>query len=227
MGSLENNNTTIYELRVTLDYSSPPIWRKLLVPDNFTLLQLHKIIQLAMGWGNSHLHGFHDKKTRGNCKETNALQAVFQGQLKKKIVYVYDFGDNWSHTIELQKIHPYDEKKTYPQCIGGKKACPPDDIGNLPGYYRALERHMKRKERATLKKQKLESGQAKVTKSEETKDEGGGENQDEEDEEEEEYDDEFDDWFDADFDPDHFNSKEVDLTDFENMDDMTFNDPMF
>ena len=49
---------TIYQIKVTLDDSKPPIWRKLLVADTFTLGQLHNILQIAMGWENYHLHMF-------------------------------------------------------------------------------------------------------------------------------------------------------------------------
>ena len=48
----------IYQIKVTLNGTSPPIWRRLLIPGDVTLEHLHTIIQAAMGWTNSHLHQF-------------------------------------------------------------------------------------------------------------------------------------------------------------------------
>ncbi len=51
-----------------------------------------------------------------------------------KIIYTYDFGDDWCHEIVLEKILPAENKTKYPICIGGKRACPPEDCGGFPGY---------------------------------------------------------------------------------------------
>lgn len=53
--------------------------------------------------------------------------------------YWYDFGDRWEHKVVLQKILPFDEDKCYPACIGGKRACPPEDSGGTDGYNQLLE----------------------------------------------------------------------------------------
>jgi len=49
---------TIYQLKVTLNGTGSPIWRRILVPENVTLYQLHTILQIVMGWTDSHLHQF-------------------------------------------------------------------------------------------------------------------------------------------------------------------------
>jgi hypothetical protein len=60
-------------------------------------------------------------------------------RVKAKIVYVYDFGDNWQHDVVLEKVLPAEPGAKYPQCTGGKRACPPDDSGGPWGYARYLE----------------------------------------------------------------------------------------
>jgi hypothetical protein len=48
----------IYQVKITLERSKPPIWRRICVRGDVTLEKLHYIIQVAMGWTNSHLHQF-------------------------------------------------------------------------------------------------------------------------------------------------------------------------
>lgn len=52
----------------------------------------------------------------------------------KAMNYTYDFGDNWDHRIELEKIIEKDDIINYPVCINGKRACPPEDCGGVWGY---------------------------------------------------------------------------------------------
>ena len=55
---------TAYQLKIALRGSKPPIWRRILVPGDITLDVLHNVIQIAMGWTNSHLHSF---EIAGDC----------------------------------------------------------------------------------------------------------------------------------------------------------------
>ena len=48
----------IYQIKVTLEGSKPPIWRRLMVRSDATLADLHSIIQAGFGWWNCHLHQF-------------------------------------------------------------------------------------------------------------------------------------------------------------------------
>ena len=141
----------IYQIKVTLRDSSPPIWRRLLLRSDTTLAQFHDILQVAMGWGNSHLHQF---IVRGEyygprelsmgwgppVKDENKvkLSRIVAGE-KSKFDYDYDMGDSWTHTILVEKVLPVEEGKQYPICIKGKCACPPEDIGGIWGYYGFLE----------------------------------------------------------------------------------------
>ena len=136
----------IYQLKVTLDHSKPPIWRRLLVPGNVNLFELHAIIQLSMGWTNSHLHMFRlgeevygepegdefgDLGTKDETRYKLDKVANHQGI---KFHYEYDFGDGWEHTLLVEKIILAEKGSIYPVCIGGKRACPPEDVGGMWGY---------------------------------------------------------------------------------------------
>lgn len=144
--------TEIYQLKITLKYSKPPIWRRVLVKSNITLAELHATIQPAMGWYDSHLHQFMiddvyygephpDYTDMGMDMENEAKYrlnriAPTEGS---KFVYEYDFGDSWLHDILVEKILPPEKGVRYPQCIKGKLACPPEDVGGVYGYYDLLE----------------------------------------------------------------------------------------
>ena len=142
----------VYQLRVDLKHIRPPIWRRLLVPSTATLAELHTIIQTAMGWYNCHLHEFKIGRISygpadddslfafggPDADTTVPLHAVLHGE-GSKFSYSYDFGDDWQHTIKVEKVLPLDEKTTYPRCIKGKRACPPEDCGGPWGYENLLE----------------------------------------------------------------------------------------
>ena len=115
---------TIYQLKITLDESDPPIWRRVQIED-CDLTTLHQVIQSAMGWEDDHMHEFEigKKKYVGNpmeetCEEdtgdvTRLSEIV--GQRFKKIRYWYDFGDDWFHTIRIEKQFPAEPGVHYPR----------------------------------------------------------------------------------------------------------------
>ena len=137
---------TIYQLKVTLIDSKPPIWRRVLVEDTTTLSKLHTVLQTVMGWTDSHLHHFiiddefygepdddefSDIETK-NEKRYHLNQFVERKGFK--FIYEYDFGDSWEHTILVEAILPAEKDAYYPRCIEGKRACPPEDVGGMWGY---------------------------------------------------------------------------------------------
>jgi len=141
----------IYQFKVTLKGIRPPIWRRFQVASNITFLDLHHVIQVVMGWYNAHLHQFFvngytltDKTTLeevglggGDVAKTRLDQLVKQeGQ---KFSYEYDFGDSWEHELLLEKILESEAGITYPRCLKGKRACPPEDCGGVWGYEELLE----------------------------------------------------------------------------------------
>ncbi len=138
----------VYQLKITLAGSKPKIWRRVLVSPDLLLADLHRIIQTAMGWTNSHLHLFSDGSTDYAPIEFELEDAKSYAKLrmnkflkenKDKILYEYDFGDGWRHEILLEKVIAVDEKDHIPVCTGGKRNCPPEDCGGIWGYENLLE----------------------------------------------------------------------------------------
>ena len=134
----------IYQLKVTLKHSKPPIWRRIEVPGNTRLDQLHDILQVTMGWWNAHLHQFTvggtyygephpDYGFDMRDERKVRLNQIAPGE-KSRFVYEYDFGDSWEHVILVEKILPPEKGVHYPRCIKGKRACPPEDVGGMWGY---------------------------------------------------------------------------------------------
>jgi hypothetical protein len=141
----------VYQLKVSLKYFRPTIWRRIEVPSDLTLGELHMVLQAAMGWTNSHLHQFMVGKTyysEPEFDETGELNFKDERKVrvstvlstsKRKIRYEYDFGDSWEHEIVLEKSLPRDLTVKYPRCTGGARACPPEDCGGVGGYADFLE----------------------------------------------------------------------------------------
>lgn len=127
---------SIYQLKIILLGSDPPIWRKLEVSQNLTLVKLHKILQVVMGWENYHLYDFY--KGRERLRKSLMLFQVAP-RIRSKFIYLYDMGDSWEHEIVVEKILKNQEGKPYPVCLEGQGACPPEDSGGIWGYYEMLE----------------------------------------------------------------------------------------
>ena len=142
---------SIYQIKVTLNGSKPPIWRRVLVPENITLSKLHSVIQIAMGWYDCHLHLFQiNQQSYGYPADDDYLDTRKKSETRYRLnklintkgqifTYEYDFGDGWLHTILLEKILPIEEGHSYPVCIKGKGACPPEDVGGIWRYQISLE----------------------------------------------------------------------------------------
>jgi len=147
----------IYQLKITLNGSRPPIWRRVQVPADIRLSRLHQVIQIAMdGWEDYHLHHFivgqrpdwvfygvpnPEYDDWGPPMQNEALiklNRILKSE-KDKFMYEYDFGDGWGHIILLEKILSPEDGVFYPRCIKGKRACPPEDCGGIWGYMQLLE----------------------------------------------------------------------------------------
>ncbi|MCX7050251.1 MAG: plasmid pRiA4b ORF-3 family protein [Candidatus Sumerlaeota bacterium] len=141
----------VIQLKVTLEDTHPPVWRRVVVPDNYTLRLLHDVIQIAMGWENCHLHSFKIGDVSYTCKEGEEMEEMGMecednillrdviSQPKQKFHYEYDFGDSWGHKILVEEILPFQPQGRYPVCLIGVRACPPEDCGGIPGYCEILE----------------------------------------------------------------------------------------
>jgi hypothetical protein len=143
----------IYQIKVTLRGTDPPIWRRLLVPADLTLEQFHYVLQLAMGWEDCHMHEFHIGQQRfgqpdpmerafggpRTASERTARLFNVLGRAGAKAVYTYDFGDSWEHKIVVEKRLAPESGRAYPVCLTGERHCPPEDCGGIPGFYDLLE----------------------------------------------------------------------------------------
>jgi len=141
------SGTSVVSLKVTLRYTQPPVWRRLLVPGTVTLEDLHHAIQAVMGWDDSHLHLFEIDGQwygpRGIVDDVADETSLTLNSLVKsgadRFGYTYDFGDDWEHLIVIEKRKPRPGDKPYPVCVAGKRNCPPDDCGGIPGYEHLLD----------------------------------------------------------------------------------------
>lgn len=139
----------IYQFKITLLESRPPIWRRIQVK-NGTLDKLHEHIQTAMGWTNSHLHEFEINGQRyGNpellddgfddfdCIDstvTRISEVVPKSGKRFRFRYEYDFGDGWQHEVLFEGCLRAQTGGRYPLCVEGARACPPEDVGGIWGY---------------------------------------------------------------------------------------------
>jgi len=146
----------LYQLKITLKWSKPPIWRRVVVRADMKLDRLHDVIQIAMGWMDCHLHQFIAAmgSPRSCYGRTDLEFADMDGEMlsesrhtvvdlapaaKNKFIYEYDFGDNWQHEVTVEKILPPDATSKHPVCLAGANAAPPEDCGGIVGYYDMLE----------------------------------------------------------------------------------------
>ena len=111
------------------------------------------VLQLAMGWTDSHLHEFRIGQERfgtpdpddqfmdlsevSNERSVHLFKVL--GKARAKAIYTYDFGDCWEHAIVVEKVLQPEPGIVYPMCVGGKLHCPPEDCGSIPGFYNLLE----------------------------------------------------------------------------------------
>lgn len=142
----------VYQMKVTLKQSRPPIWRRIQIADNTTLAKLHRVLQIVMGWYDCHLHqfviggayfGVPDREfadfgppmmSEGNVR----LHQVVVNP-KMRFTYEYDFGDDWGHAILVEKILEPNPTAHYPVCLAGARCCPPEDCGGIWGYGELLQ----------------------------------------------------------------------------------------
>lgn len=128
--------------------TKPPVWRRIVISQDATFFDLHKAIQGAFGWMDIHLYRFSDKEFRGELQIGNPedrmgfgpmiydakhvkLSRIF-GKNGQKLIYWYDFGDDWFHEITLEEVTI--EQVDIPKCTAGKGSCPPENCGGPMGY---------------------------------------------------------------------------------------------
>lgn len=142
--SPQNSLPDVYQLKISLRGAKPPIWRRVLAPATMSFSELHDVIQIAMGWFESHLHEFKvANQSLGDPEWDEMGDMIDEGSVRlgnfvfpegARFLYIYDFGDWWEHLIEVEKVLPYDKEQIYPVCTQAKRACPPEDVGGIWGY---------------------------------------------------------------------------------------------
>jgi len=159
----------VLQFKITLQGIVPSIWRRIQISDLCSFWDLHVAIQDAMGWLDCHLHHFEMNHSIEKGKEHMGIpdDDGFDDVLKtlpgwdyrvkdyliinKQFIYEYDYGDGWIHLIEFEGEYPKQDNIKYPVCLDGERACPPEDVGGIPGYEHLIEvinkpKHPERKE---------------------------------------------------------------------------------
>jgi len=147
---------SVLQFLVVLSETNPLVWRRIQVPEHYSFWDLHVAIQDAMGWLDYHLHEFrvfHPKRRQLDLlgipdedfpderPRTPDWEVKISGYFNRAssldalpALYVYDFGDDWRHLLMCEEELPLEESVTYPRCVAGARACPPEDCGGVHGY---------------------------------------------------------------------------------------------
>lgn len=148
----------VYQLKLTLRDTKPPIWRRVQVAGDISFIKLHQVIQLLMSWEDYHLWSFEIDRVSYEPKDPTAPKGFLPdfgeparsaaaklvdvvGDQLIKFNYTYDFGDNWEVDLKVEKILAPEEGAVavYAHCLDGKRAAPPEDCGGVWGYASLLE----------------------------------------------------------------------------------------
>ncbi|WP_083452198.1 plasmid pRiA4b ORF-3 family protein [Candidatus Burkholderia verschuerenii] len=135
----------IYEMRIDLLNVKPSVWRRFIVPGSISLSKLHTVLQIVMGWEDYHLHlftfggrsyGVPDPDYPDELQPLDQTEFTLDQALGslRSFNYNYDFGDDWHHSITVEKVLAADTEVRWPRCIAGRNACPPEDVGGAYGY---------------------------------------------------------------------------------------------
>jgi len=151
----------IFQFKVSLDHVEPPVWRRFVISSDATFGELSDVIQIVMGWTNLHEFflgaehiGMKDEDSPAEVKNENRIRLSSKFKTEKMhFRYLYDFGDDWKHSIVLEKIPTSSDES--PRCLAGKRNCPPEDCGGPHQYMEVLAvrkhpKHPRRKEMSEL-----------------------------------------------------------------------------
>jgi Plasmid pRiA4b ORF-3-like protein len=142
----------VHQFLIVLTGTDPVVWRRIEVPDGYSFWDLHVAIQDAMGWLDCHLHEFtsvhagtqrvqrigmpdeDDMDERPLLPEWEVLITEYFTDGGPPALYTYDFGDDWRHVVAYEGPGQPEASVSYPRCLAGARACPPEDCGGLPGF---------------------------------------------------------------------------------------------
>jgi hypothetical protein len=136
-----------YTIHISIAFSDPLIWRRIQVPGDLNLYQLHLVIQEAMGWSDSHVHQFHvgkisyepaERTTRPRQSkrfdEANYKLYTLEEGMQFLFTYLYDAGEGWEHHLSLEEVLPSGPELSHPVLLSGEMACPPETVGDIHIY---------------------------------------------------------------------------------------------
>ena len=135
----------IYYLKITLTDVEPAVWRRVALPGAYTLDRVHRVIQLAMGWQDCHLHSFDIGTVQYGQPDPDGLLDLRDeidtrlddlAAKDDRFAYTYDFGDWWEHQVLVEDVLLAEPDGRYPTCLDGAGACPPEDVGGTYGFER-------------------------------------------------------------------------------------------
>ncbi len=140
---------SVLQLKLTLLDVKPPIWRRLRVPSQITLGQLHQLIQVLAGWDDVHQHEFVIADKRYGRPAPREVVPVYDENLYRLhslplaagivFTYVYDFGDHWDIEAKVEETLVQTPGGAYPFVLEGARAFPPEDSGGASDYEGLLE----------------------------------------------------------------------------------------
>jgi len=152
---IEFDAKLVWQVTISIANIQPAIWRRILLPEDYNVAQLHEVIQAVFGWTDSHLHQFvvvgivvgapefdedGDERHRTFDASWVVLRDLVLHDLgDARILYKYDFGDGWRHWITIDRRLSEAPGVTYPLLIDGRRSAPPEDSGGPHGYMEFLE----------------------------------------------------------------------------------------
>lgn len=143
-----SKSTKSYQLRVELKGVKPAVWRRIGVPGTIKLSKLHQILLAVMGWQGGHLHEFifadamygqAEEEMEPGVEDESRVSLIKATAGSNSFAWVYDYGDYWEHKVKVERIVDLGVPLDTAMCITGRNACPPEDVGGVPGYAEFLE----------------------------------------------------------------------------------------
>ncbi len=156
-----------YDLDIELRDVAPRVWRRVKVPADLSLADLHQVVQTLMRWLDHHLHVFEiagseygprpeqewdGEEWAGDDKDITVAQALRKSQ--GAFEYVYDFSDEWRLRISAVAEAAASSAMAI-ECVAGARAAPPEDCGG-PAAYQELIRTWSSKGRREVAKEMRE-----------------------------------------------------------------------